>query len=198
MPNGLSFPPGSVGHLLTVMRGVWHDHIEAYTLAGEPLAHDPWAGAPGDTPFDNLVYIDFDGTLYRQTNVTFAGRPFHARSFTAQLREGVLYFDKLGPDAPQHIGISGGVGVLWYLAQHNTAEPLSRYSEPDCITLDGYDRRTRMTVLYRHGVAVRTLTARGVRVAPTADRRMAWDPRGPDGPVHETRSVTQVYQKTTP
>ncbi len=193
----LSFPVGSVGHALVTMRGVWHDHIAAYTLAGAPLPHDSWAGAPGDTPFDNLVYIDFDGELYQQTNVTFAGRPLHVRSFTARLHEGVLYFDKLGPDAPQHIGISGGVGVLWFLAQNNTDEPLSRYSEPDCITLDGYNQRTRMTVLYRNGVAVRTLTARGVRLAPTAHRRLPWDPRGPDGPVHEARSVTQVYKKTT-
>lgn len=188
-----SFPLGSVGHSLTLMRGVWHDHIEAFNLDGSPLPHDPWSGAPGATPFDNLVYIDFDGETYVQTNVTFAGRPFHARTFTAQLRNGVLYFDKLGPEAPQHIGISGGVGVLWFLSQRNTDEALARYSEPDCITLDGFDRRTRMTVLYRHGQAVRTLTAKGVKLAPTAARRLAFDPRGADGPVHLSRSVTKVY-----
>ncbi len=193
----LSFPQGSVGHSLTLMRGVWHDHIETFNLDGTPLPHDPWAGAPGDSPFDNLVYIDFDGENYQQTNVTFRGRPFHARSFTAKYRDGKLYFDKLGPEAPQHIGISGGVGILWYLSENNTDEPLSRYSEPDCITLDGYDRRTRMTVLYRNGVVVRTLTAKGVRVASTCERRVTFDPRGADGPVHDVRSVTKVYMKDT-
>ncbi len=196
-PSLLCFPPGSVGHALTLMRGVWHDHIETFHLDGSPLPHDPWAGAPGDTPFDNLVYIDFDGVTYRQTNVTFAGRPFHARSFTATLKEGVLYFDKLGPEAPQHIGISGGPGVLWFLSERNTEDGLFRYSEPDCITLDGYNRRTRMTVLYRNGVAVRTLTARGVKIAPTAARRVDFDPRGADGPVHDVRSVTKVYMKNS-
>lgn len=195
MTNQLSFPPGSVGHALALMRGVWHDRIETFHLDGSPLAHDPWSGAPGDSPFDNLVYIDFDGQNYWQTNVTFAGRPFHARSFTARLKNGVLYFDKLGPDAPQHIGISGGVGVLWFLAETNTDAPLARYSEPDCITLDGFDRRVRMTVLYRNGTAVRTLTARGVKLFPNAATRHPLDPRGPDGPVHEVRSVTYVYQK---
>jgi hypothetical protein len=196
MTNTLSFPAGSVGHALMLMRGVWHDHIETFNLDGSPLAHDPWSGAPGDSPFDNLVYIDFDGENYYQTNVTFAGRPFHARSFTARLQNGILYFDKLGPDAPQHIGISGGVGVLWFLAQNNTDEPLARYSEPDCLTLDGFDRRVRMTVLYRNGTAVRTLTARGLKLSPSAAARHALDPRGLDGPVHEVRSVTQVYKKS--
>lgn len=191
----LSFPPASVGHSLALMRGVWHDHIETFNLDGTPLAHDPWSGAPGDAPFDNLVYIDFDGENYLQTNVTFRGRPFHARSFTAKYKDGKLYFDKLGPEAPQHIAISGGVGVLWFLSENNTDEALSRYSEPDCIILDGYDRRTRLTVLYRNGAAVRTLIARGVRIAPTCERRVDFDPRGADGPVHEVRSVTKVYMK---
>lgn len=195
MTNQLSFPPGSVGHALSLMGGIWHDHIEAFNLDGSPLAHDPWSGMAGDTPFDNLVYIDFDGENYWQTNVTFSGRPFHARSFTAKLVNGILYFDKLGPEAPQHVGISGGVGVLWFLAQQNTAEPLSRYSEPDCITLDGFGRRTRMTALYRNGLVVRTLTAKGVRLSPIAATRHPLDPRGLDGPVHEFRSVTLVYQK---
>jgi hypothetical protein len=193
MGNQLAFPVGSVGHSLVQMCGVWHDHIELFTLTGVPLEHDPWGGAPGDAPFDNLVYIDFDGELYCQTNVTFAGRPFHARSFTARLREGVLYFDKLGPEAPQHIGVSGGAGVLWFLAANNMDEPLARYSEPDCITLDGFNRRTRMTVLYRQGTAVRTLTARGTKLSPFTSHRHPLDPRGADGPVHENRSTTYVY-----
>jgi hypothetical protein len=112
MASRISFPAGSVGHALTLMCGVWHDHIELHHLDGAPLAHDPWSGAPGDVPFDNLVYIDFDGENYMQTNVTFAGRPVHARSFTAKLQNGNLYFDRLGPEAPQHIGISGALERL--------------------------------------------------------------------------------------
>jgi hypothetical protein len=196
MANNLAYAPGTVGHLLTLMRGVWHDRIELYHLDGAPLPHDAWAGAPGDAPFDNLVYIDFDGENYVQTNVTFAGRPFHARTFTAKMRDGKLYFDKLGPEAPQHVGISGGAGVLWYVSENNTDEGLSRYMEPDCIVLDGYDRRTRMTVLYRNGVAVRTLTAHGVKIAPITEKRVSFDPRGADGTPHDMRSVTKVYMKS--
>ena len=55
------FPVGSVGHNLMQMRGVWHDHVEIFDLAGKPLEDDPLSGTPGAAPFDNLVYIDFDG-----------------------------------------------------------------------------------------------------------------------------------------
>ena len=55
-----------------------------------------------------------------------------------------------------------------------------------------------MTALYRNGVAVRTLTAKGVRVASTCERRVDFDPRGADGPVHDVRSVTKVYMKENP
>lgn len=82
------FPPSSVGHHLLRMRGVWHDHVEIFGLDGTPLAADTWAGAAGAVPFDNLVYIDFDGVTYRQTNVTFRGRPLHVRSFQGTLRGG--------------------------------------------------------------------------------------------------------------
>lgn len=195
MNNALSFAAGTVGHTLSLMQGVWHDHIELFDLAGNPLPLDVHSGTPGAAPFDNLVYIDFDGELYRQTNVTFRGRPLHVRSFTGRLVEGILYFDRLGPEAPQHIGVSGGAGVLWFASQTSTDPALARYAEPDCITLDGHGQRTRATVLYRNGVAVRTLTARGVRIAPVADRRVPFDPRGADGPVHDVRSVTTVFRE---
>ena len=67
--------PGTVADTLTRMRGVWHDHVEVYDLAGNPLSEDALSGTPGPAPFDNLVYVDFDGFIYRQTNVTFRGRP---------------------------------------------------------------------------------------------------------------------------
>jgi hypothetical protein len=176
------------------MRGVWHDSIEIYDLAGVPLEVDHWAGAPGPAPFENLVYIDFDGVTYRQTNVTFRGRPLHIRSFNGTLRDGILHFDLLGPNDPGHIGISGGDGMLLYLAAKIT-DASFRYSEPDFIQLFGENQRTRTTVLYRDAVAVRTLCAKGYKLTPDTSRRVAFDPRGAEGSVHDVMSPTYVYQK---
>lgn len=187
-----AFPVGSVGHTLRALRGVWHDHVELFDLSGRPLAEDQAGGTPGSAPYDNLVYIDFDGARFAQTNVTFAGRPLHVRSFTGALVDGVLVFDRLGPEAPEHIGVSGGPGVLFFVAR-SLGGASQRYAEPDCIRLLGPGQRTRTTVLYRDGVAVRTLTAHGARVGATAALRVPIDPRGPDGPVHEARSVTRVF-----
>lgn len=39
-----TFPIGSVGYNLMLMRGTWHDHVETYHLNGEPLADDAKAG----------------------------------------------------------------------------------------------------------------------------------------------------------
>ncbi len=186
---------GAVAHTLGLLRGAWHDHVEVFDLAGRPLAQDEFSGTPGPAPWDNLVYIDFDGEIYRQTNVTFRGRPLHVRSFAGRLQDGVLVFDRLGPQAPEHVGVSGGPGVL-ILAPRVVDEAWQRYSEPDFIRLTGPGQRTRTTLLYRQGVAVRTLTAYGQRLTPTADRRLAWDPRGPDGPVHNLPSETRVFQRT--
>lgn len=182
----------SLTHNLMLMRGVWHDHVELHDLAGRPLEHDPWGGTPGPAPYDNLIYIDFDGERYLQTNVTFRGRPLHVRSFTGAVRDGILHFDPLGPNDPGHIGVSGGPGVIVY-APNAVTDAWQRYSEPDVIHVDEA-RRTRVTILYRNGAAVRTLTARGVKLSPVADRRVSFDPRGADGPVHEPRDITRVFQ----
>jgi hypothetical protein len=176
------------------MTGVWHDHIEIFDLAGSPLVWDEQSGTPGAAPFDNLVYVEFDGATYRQTNVTFRGRPPHVRSFAGTLRDGVLVFDRLGPDAPEHIGVSGGPHVLFYLPRA-VDEAWQRYSEPDCIRLLGPGQRTRTTILYRGGVAVRTLTANGYKLAPVGDQRVPWDPRGPEGPVHPAPGETMVFKQ---
>ena len=56
--------------------------------------------------------------------------------------------------------------------------------EPDFILLTGPDQRIRHTVLYRDGVAIRTLTATGERLSQDCSRRHELDPRGNDGPVH--------------
>lgn len=185
---------GTVAHTLSQLCGVWHDHVEVFDLAGNRLAFDEHSGTPGASPWDNLVYVDFDGEIYRQTNVTFQGRPLHVRSFAGKLIEGVLVFNKLGPGAPEHIGVSGGEGILFFTPRA-VDEAWQRYSEPDCIRLIDANRRTRTTVLYRNGVAVRTLTAYGQRIAPTAARRHALDPRGPGGPVHNLPSETQVFRR---
>ena len=187
--------PGSVAHTLGAMRGVWHDHVEIFDLSGRPLAADERSGTPGAAPFDNLVYIDFDGRNYVQTNVTFRGRPLHARTFRGRIEAGVLVFARLGPDDPEHIGVSGGAGVLFFNPRRVT-EAWGRYHEPDCIRLLGPGVRTRTTLLYRDGVAVRTLTAHGNRLAPVADRPLAWDPRGADGAVHEAHRDTTVFRRS--
>jgi hypothetical protein len=191
----VQFPIGSVGYNLGLMTGVWHDHLELFELDGAPRFHDAQGGQPGASPYDNLVYIEFDGVNYRQTNVTFRGRPLHVRSFTAVLREGILEFDKLGPNDPGHVGVSGGPGVLIFTPRA-IDDSWQRYSEPDYIRLIGPNQRTRNTMLYRDGKLVRTLSVTGYRLSPDASRRVAFDPRGPEGDVHEVRSVTQVFNRS--
>lgn len=188
------FPPGTVGHTLSLMNGVWHDRVEVFSLAGLALAEDTLSGTPGAAPFDNLVYVSFDGASYTQTNVTFRGRPLHTRTFRGKLEDGVLVFDRLGPDDPEHIGVSGGPGILFFNPRRMT-DAWNRYHEPDCIRLLGPGQRTRTTVLYRDGVAQRTLTANGYKVAPDASLRVPWDPRGPEGSVHEPHRDTLVFRK---
>lgn len=190
----MAFAPATVAYMLTMMVGVWHDHIELYDLAGQPLAEDLKAGSPGKAPFDNLVYIDFDGENYIQTNVTFRGRPLHIRTFTGRLIEGVLHFDQLGPQDPGHIGVSAGNNVLAFLPAR-IDDSMKRYSEPDFLFLQPPNQRTRSTVLYRDGLAIRSLHAQGYKVAPLPSRRHPDDPRGLEGDVHEIRSTTTVFKK---
>lgn len=180
------FPIGSVGHNLLLLRGTWHDHIELYNLDGTPLDDDSAAGSgtPGPGPFDNLVYIDFDGERLTLTNVHLRGREVAAKTFSGKLIDNVLVFDALGPGAYENIGVSGGPGILTFSARTlNKATDV--YVEPDFIVLTAPGERIRHTLLYRHGEAVRTLTARGTRLLPTCDTRHSLDPRGTDGPVHE-------------
>lgn len=188
------FAVGTVGYMLTLMRGVWHDHINIYDLAGNPLAEDTKAGTSGKAPFDNLVYIDFDGESYMQTNVTFAGRPLHVRSFTGRLVDGVLHFDKLGENDPGHIGIAAGNNVLAFVPSVIN-DALKRYSEPDFLFLQPPFGRVRSTVLYRDGIAVRTLHAQGYKLSPDTSKRHSSDPRGTEGEVHAVRSTTDVYKE---
>lgn len=190
----MGFVPGSVGDTLNKMRGIWHDHINLYTLSGEPLSHDEWSGTPGAAPFDNLVYIDFDGTEYRQTNVCFRGRPLHVRSFRGVLRDGLLYFGQLGPEDPTHIGSSVGPSRIVFSPSQVTMA-WQNYAEPDFIELRGPGQRIRTTILYRHGQAVRTLLAEGQRLSPDASRRWHFDPRGVDGPVHDQPRETEVFRR---
>jgi hypothetical protein len=178
---------------LARMAGVWLDHLVAYHPDGSPMTHDPHGTSPGPFPYDNLVYIDFDGERYTQTNVTFRGRPMHVRSFRAGVVDGVLRFETLGPNDPGHVGVSGGRGLIWFVPQRNDIEALTRYSEPDHIRLLSDDQRTRATTLYRHGELVRIMTVSGVRLAERADERIGWDPRGAAGDVHEVRSTTTVF-----
>jgi len=187
------FPTGSVGYNLMLLRGTWHDHIELYNLDGTPLDDDPSSGSPGPGPFDNLVYIDFDGQHLSLTNVHIRGRETSAKTFTGELKGNLLVFNPLGPGAYENIGMSGGPGILTFNARQLGAAT-DTYMEPDFIMLTAPGERVRHTVLYRNGEAVRTLTAKGTRLWPTCDRRHPLDPRGEDGPVHEKAFSSPVWQ----
>jgi len=190
-----TFPIGSVGYNLMLMRGTWHDHVEIYHLDGSPLGNDTDAGSgtPGPSPFDNLVYIDFDGHKLMLTNVHIRGREPVAKTFTGQLKDGLLVFDALGPGAYENIGMSGGPGVLTFNARR-LDKACEVYMEPDFIALTAPGERIRHTVLYKDGVATRTLTARGTRLLPTCDTRHSIDPRGTEGDVHETPFTASIWQ----
>jgi hypothetical protein len=190
----MNFAIGTVGYNLNLMRGIWHDRCEYFELDGTPKVHDDNGGTPGASPYENLVYIDFDGENYRQTNVCFRGRPMHVRSFEAQIRDGILRFNKLGDGDGGHVGISGGKGILIFTPML-IDESWERYSEPDFIRIEG-DRRTRNTMLYRDGKLVRTLSVVGTRLSPTADKRWSLDPRGEIGEVHDIQSVTSVFKRS--
>jgi hypothetical protein len=188
----LADAPGSVAANVALLRGVWHDRLTAFHPDGTPMAVDEVGSVRGSFPYDNLVYIDVEGDRYTQTNVTFRGRPLHTRTFTARLAGGVLRFDPLGPEDPGHIGVAAGPGHLVFLPER-LDDAVRTFSDPDYLRI-GLAERTRVTTLYRDGVVVRTLLAEGVRLSPVADRRMAWDPRGPDGPVHDERSTTRAFE----
>ena len=190
-----TFPIGSVGYNLMLMRGTWHDHVETYELDGTPLGNDTNAGSgtPGPSPFDNLVYLDFDGYTLTLTNVHFRGREPTAKTFAGKMRDGVLVFDSLGAGAYENIGMSGGPGILTFNAR--SLNPACQvYMEPDFIALTAPGERIRHTVLYRDGQATRTLTAHGTRLSPTCDTRHAIGPRGIDGPVHEEKFSASIWQ----
>ena len=187
-----TFPTGSVGANLKLLHGTWHDHIELYELDGRPLAEDTFAGSPGPGPFENLVYVDFDGRNLTLTNVHLRGRAPSAKTFCGELRDNVLVFDSLGPGAYENIGMSGGAGILTFAARQLN-EATDVYSEPDFIVVTAPDERLRHTVLYRNGDAVRTLTARGKRLASSCDVRHPLDPRGTDGAVHEAPFQAEIW-----
>lgn len=176
------------------MRGVWRDRLQAFDPHGNEIVDDRAGGAPGPFPYENLVYVDFDGARYTQTNVVLDGRPFHQRTFTAAVADGVLRFDALGPDAPDHVGISGGPGLIWFVAERTTDQGLARYAEPDLIRIEGR-RRWRNTVLWRHAELARTLHVTGELLSDDPTRQHDLDPRGKNHPVHGERSTTHNYSE---
>ncbi|KXI30423.1 hypothetical protein [Paraglaciecola hydrolytica] len=189
------FPVGSVAHTLMQLRGTWHDSVELFNLDGSPLIDDTQAGSgtPGLSPFDNIVYIDFDGLNFKITNVHFRGRPALAKTFTGKLVDGLLVFDPMGPGSYENVGMSGGPGILTFTArQLNQATNV--YMEPDFIIVTAPGHRTRHTVLYRNGQATRTLTAKGVRLSPSCTKRHELDPRGLVGDVHEAQFQASIWQ----
>ena len=184
---------------LFAMVGVWHDHLTAWDTRGHALDHDPFGGVPGPFPYDNLVYCDFDGTVWTQTNVTFRGRDLAVRTFEADVADGMLTFRRLGPEAPEHVGVSGGPGLIWFVSRSLADPGLQRYCEPDLIRLevpsDGSPaRRWRTTVLWRDAELVRPMLVEGVRVSVDTSRPHDGDPRGADAAVHQDRSVTEHYR----
>lgn len=189
------FSIGTVGHTLMQLRGTWHDSVELFNLDGTPLVDDTSAGSgtPGMSPFDNIVYIDFDGLDFKITNVHFRGRPATAKTFTGKLIDGVLVFDSMGPGSYENVGMSGGPGILTFTGRR-LDEATSVYMEPDFIIITAPGHRTRHTVLYRNGEATRTLTAHGVRMSPSCDKRHDLDPRGITGDVHEKPFQASIWQ----
>ncbi len=190
-----TFPIGSVGYNLMLLRGIWHDHIELYNLDGTPLNTDSdlGAGTPGPSPFDNLAYIDFDGYRLKLTNVHIRGRELTSKTFAGTMEDGLLVFQEMGPGAFHNIGMSGGPGILTFNASELN-KSTDVYLEPDFIIVTGPGQRIRHTVLYRDGKAVRTLTAKGSRLSPTCEQRHPSDPRGPNGPVHGDIFVSPIWQ----
>lgn len=182
----------SVSDTLRQLRGTWHDRVQLFQLDGTPLEYDALAGSPGPGPFENLVYIDFDGTTMTQTNVTFRGREASAKTFSARIDKGVLVFDSLGKGAYENIGMSAGPGAISYSARH-LSDGCQHYFEPDFIQLTGPDTRIRTTLLYRDGKAIRTLRAEGVRLSNDCQQRHKYDPRGLEGPVHELQAQSDVW-----
>ena len=191
---------------LLALVGVWHDVLVAYDDRSTALTEDPFGGVAGPFPYENLVYVDFDGSTYVQTNVTFRGRPFHTRTFEADVSDAQLAFRRLGPDAPLTIGVSGGPGLIWYVPQSLASPGVHRYCEPDLIRIDG-DRRTRSTVLWRNDVLVRPMLVTGTRLTADTTRFHALDPRHSEhadrtdrtdeqDAVHGERSVTTQYVHT--
>jgi len=195
---------------LAAMSGVWLDRLSAFDLSGHAVDHDPFGGVAGPFPYQNLVYVEFEriddhsGTFV-QTNVAVSGRPLHQRTFEADVVDDQLRFRRLGPDAPHHVGVSGGPGLIWFVAQHMAEPGLQRYCEPDLIRLDvtpeasgGAALRWRTTILWRDGQLVRPLLVEGVRVSHDATRLHETDPRraetaGADAAVHGDRSITRQY-----
>ncbi len=181
---------------LSAMVGVWRDHLVAYDLTGAVVDHDPHGGVPGPFPYDNLVYVDYDESTgqYLQTNVSIEGRDISVRTFEADVTEGTLRFRRLGPDAPHHVGVSGGPGLIWFVSERIDDPGLTRYCEPDLIRLDG-DSRWRTTVLWRDAVLVRPLLVTGTRISRETGDIHPLDPREPGTAVHGQRSVTRHYQE---
>ena len=196
----MSGGPPSVHQLevdLAAMCGVWRDRLRATGPDGVELRRDEAGGVPGAFPYENLVYVDLDDGAYTQTNVVLSGRELQERTFTATVADGILRFDHLGPEAPVHLGVSAGAGLIWFVAESVTHEGVGRYAEPDLIRIDG-DRRWRDTVLWRHGALARLLHVEGQRVGRDTTTRHPLDPRGTEGPVHGERSVTTNYRSDPP
>ncbi len=184
-------PDGSVFANLMAMRGVWHDRLQGYAPDGMPFDFDEFGAVQGPYPFEYLVYIDFDGQTYQQTAVVVAGRAPAARSFSAEFEDGVLKFASNGPGDPGILGVSGGPNMLVFTPRV-LADTLWNFHDPDWITFTPTTRQ-RVTTLYRGGELKRILRVDGVRVADLPDRRVSWDPRGTDGPVHAERLTSNVY-----
>ena len=101
---------------LSDLRGVWRDRLTAVDGSGRDVTHDPHGGVPGAFPYENLVYIDFDGERYVQTSVVSSRRDPAVRTFEARRNGETLVFTTLGPGAPNIVGISPVRGHLWFVA----------------------------------------------------------------------------------
>lgn len=194
-PSKQTYVKGSVGHNLSLLHGTWLDKVSLFNLDGSPLEDDTTAGSgtPGKSPFENLVYIDFTDSRLTLTNVHISGRDSVAKTFAGSIIGDLLVFDSLGKGAYENIGMSGGEGILTF-STRALGKATNIYLEPDFIYITAPGKRTRHTVLYRNGVAQRTLTAHGSRLSDNCQQRHELDPRGLDGDVHEAPFKSTLWE----
>ena len=107
----------------------------------------------------------------------------------------VLTFRRLGPEAPEHVGVTGGPGLIWFVSRSLADPGLQRYCEPDLIRLGhpGGPNAARPPLAH-HGVVARRRTgSTHVGRGRPCQRRHDASPRM--GPTGSRRSRARAPQR---